>query len=254
MVTWSSRRVVTFTVIRVIRKRKYLILLLTLVAVLVWESSARRAVLGRISSDVSISLVAVTVFLVVFQGWRQRTVALVAGALAVIFNWSRYLPLPEGYRIPQTVAHHALMVVFLGFAVAVILSNIYSTERITGDEVLGTVCGYLLAAGMWANAYSLTELLVPGSLNQSPDLQAFLHAHGRAALLNYFSLVTLTTMGYGDITPARTPATVLAALEAVFGQFYIAVVVAELVGLRLAQAFQSKDGGHRGQESRGSRT
>jgi len=48
--------------------------------------------------------------------------------------------------------------------------------------------------------------------------------------------MTLTTVGYGDITPARPPATALAMLEAIFGQFYIAVVVAELVGLRLAQA------------------
>ena len=59
-------------------------------------------------------------------------------------------------------------------------------------------------------------------------------------MFNYFSLVTLTTMGYGDVTPVRPPATALATLEAVFGQFYIAVVVAQLVGLRLAQAFGPK--------------
>jgi hypothetical protein len=56
------------------------------------------------------------------------------------------------------------------------------------------------------------------------------------ALFSYFSVVTLTTMGYGDITPLRPPADVLAMLEAIFGQFYIAVVVAQMVGLRLAQA------------------
>jgi hypothetical protein len=230
------------------RKRKYLILLVTLVAVLVWESSARRAMLGRASSDVSVTLVALTVFLVVFQGWRQRTVALAAAASAMAFNWSRYLPVPEEYRVSQTAAHHGLMAVFLVFAVAVILSNIFGSEAITGDEVLGTVCGYLLAAATWANAYAVTEILVPGSFTPSPELQAYFSAHGRAALLNYFSLVTLTTMGYGDITPARTPATVLAALEAVFGQFYIAVVVAELVGLRLAQAFGPKESDRRGRE------
>ena len=60
-------------------------------------------------------------------------------------------------------------------------------------------------------------------------------------MFNYFSLVTLTTMGYGDVTPARAPATMLATLEAVFGQFYIAVLVAQLVGLRLAQALQPGD-------------
>jgi voltage-gated potassium channel len=230
-------------------QHKYFMLLLTLVGVLVWESSARRAVLGRVASDVSVTLVALAVFLVVFKGWRQRTVALVAAGLSTALNWSRYLPVPEGYRMPQTVAHHALMVVFLAFAVAVILTNIFESEGITGDEVLGTVCGYLLAAGMWANAYVVTETLVPGSFSPSPELKVFFSAHGRAALLNYFSLVTLTTMGYGDITPARTPATVLAVLEAVFGQFYIAVVVAQLVGMRMTQAFGPKEGRRRGRES-----
>jgi voltage-gated potassium channel len=222
------------------RKRKYLILLFMLVVVLVWESSARRAVVGRAVSDVSVTLVALAVFLVVFQGWRQRTLALAAAGASTLFNWSRYLPLPESYRDSQTVAHHGLMVVFLAFAVGVILGNIFSSETISGDEVIGTVCGYLLAAGVWANAYAVTEVLVPGSFKPSTELQAYFQAHGRGALLDYFSLVTLTTMGYGDITPARTPATVLAALEAVFGQFYIAVVVAELVGMRLAQAFRPK--------------
>jgi hypothetical protein len=53
--------------------------------------------------------------------------------------------------------------------------------------------------------------------------------------------VTLTTMGYGDITPIRHPATSLTWLEAMFAQFYITVIVAQLVGLRLAQALQQAD-------------
>ena len=60
-------------------------------------------------------------------------------------------------------------------------------------------------------------------------------------MFDYFSLVTLTTMGYGDITPARAPATVFATLEAIFGQFYIAILVAQLVGLRLVQASPRDD-------------
>jgi voltage-gated potassium channel len=220
-------------------KRKYLFLLLTLVAVLIWESTTR-AVLGRVASDVSVTLVALTVFLVVFQGWRQRSFALAAVASAMAFRWAHLLPLAREYRFPQALAHHALMVAFLAFAVAVILRNIFASDGITGDEVLGAVSGYLLAAGLWANAYALTEILVPGSFSSSPELQTYFNAHA-GALLNYFSLVTLTTIGYGDITPARTPATVLAALEAVFGQFYIAVVVAQLVGIQLAQALTRRD-------------
>jgi uncharacterized membrane protein len=53
--------------------------------------------------------------------------------------------------------------------------------------------------------------------------------------------VTITTVGYGDVTPVHPPATALANLEVVFGQFYIAIVVAQLVGLQLAQAIAPKD-------------
>jgi hypothetical protein len=57
----------------------------------------------------------------------------------------------------------------------------------------------------------------------------------RRSLLTYFSFMTLTTVGYGDVIPATQPARVLAALEAVTGQFYIAVVMAELIGLKVSQ-------------------
>jgi len=62
--------------------------------------------------------------------------------------------------------------------------------------------------------------------------------HGRIAVLSYVSLSSLTSLGAGVVVPIRPPATILTALEAVFGQFYIAIVVAQLVGARLAQALQ----------------
>ena len=63
----------------------------------------------------------------------------------------------------------------------------------------------------------------------------------RQSLFDYYSFMTLTTVGYGDITPLRPPATSLTWIEAVFGQFYIAVIVAQLVGLKLAQALQQAE-------------
>ena len=63
--------------------------------------------------------------------------------------------------------------------------------------------------------------------------------------MHYFSVVALTTMGDGDTTPMRAPARALAMLEAVFRQFYIALVVARLVALRMAQAFGPREAGSR---------
>jgi hypothetical protein len=62
--------------------------------------------------------------------------------------------------------------------------------------------------------------------------------HGRIAVLSYVSLGSLTSLGSGEVVPVRPPATILTTLEAVFGQFYIAVVVAQLVGARLSHGLQ----------------
>ena len=214
-------------------KRKYLILILTLVALLAVESSTKRS---AVASDFFITLVSLTVFLVVFKRGRERTVAFTAAAAALALIWLRYLPIPIETLLLLEVANHFLQVAFFGFAVVVILRNMLEAEALTGDDVLGTVCGYLLGAGVWANLYAITAIFVPDAFTVSSDLKELSGEHGRTALFNYFSVMTLTTVGYGDITPARPPATALAMLEAIFGQFYIAVVVAELVGLRLAQA------------------
>ncbi len=228
--------------VSVLQQRKYLILILMLVCVLIVQSSAHRVVFGPIVSDVLITLMVLAVFLVVFTRWRERAVAFGVAGASIAVNWSHYLLIPDEHQILQAAAHHVLLALFLSFAVAVILRNIFEGTAITGDEVLGAVCGYVLAAGVWANAYALTEILAPGSFSVNPQLAKELPGlEGRHALFNYFSLVTLTTMGYGDVTPVRTPATALATLEAVFGQFYIAVVVAQLVGLRLAKAFEPKE-------------
>ena len=218
-------------------RHKYLILLLTLVAILVVQSlPGPPRLLSAVLAPVSI----LAVLLVVFRGRGERIVASAGAVAAIAVNWAEFLPLPDEYRVPQAVLHGALRVVVPGLAVGVILRNIFAEKAIAGDEVLGTVCGYLLAAGAWTHLYVLTEVLAPGAFSMAPALTKPLSGPDREAVFYYFSLVTLTTMGYGDITPVRPPATVLATLEAVFGQFYIAVVVAQLVGLRLAQAFEPR--------------
>ncbi len=216
------------------RHHRYLILLVALVSFMLVESFAHRAVLGAFMSDVLMTLAAFAVFLVVFEGWRERAFALVTALAALVFAWTRYLPLGESTVQVHSLIHHVLMMVFLGFAVVVILTNIFARRAVTADDILGTICGYMLAGGCFANAFALAELLVPGSFSVAQESQVLREEHSRTALFNYFSMVTLTTMGYGDVTPVRAPATVIATLEAVFGQFYIAIVVAQLVGLRMA--------------------
>jgi hypothetical protein len=67
----------------------------------------------------------------------------------------------------------------------------------------------------------------------------------RGPVLVYYSFVTMTTVGYGDITPVSPPARTLSWLEAMMGQFYIAVLVAALVGIRISQGMVGKNNGQK---------
>jgi len=222
------------------RKHKYLVLIVTLVLVLVADSWARRSLVEWLSGFLVVVL-ALAVILVVFERRWERVLAWLAGLTALAFSLSRFLPVSPSLIETYAVVHHVFMAGFLGFAVAIILRNIFETRSITGDDVLGTICGYILAAALWANLYSAVAIVVPDAFTLPDSLKGLDDRAGRGALFNYFSVVTLTTMGYGDVTPARPPATAFAMLEAIFGQFYIAIVVAQLVGLRLAQALAPDD-------------
>jgi voltage-gated potassium channel len=135
--------------------------------------------------------------------------------------------------------YHCFATSFLAFAVAVILIRIFQRQTIRTDDVIGALCGYLLTAVAWGNVYALTYFFWPGSFRiADPIASQFGDWHLRRFFFDYFSVMTLTSMGFSDIAPAGAPVYSLTWVESVFGQFYIAVVVAQLVGLRLVQAIK----------------
>jgi hypothetical protein len=99
---------------------------------------------------------------------------------------------------------------------------------------------------IWGHFFALTDRLVPDSFSVSAAIAGQLNEwHTRRALFDYFNFTTLTSLGYGDITPTRAPACTLAWLEVMFGGFYMAVIVAQLVGMKLALAREPRDRGSR---------
>src|SRR5215475_14740881 len=221
-----------------LRERKYLILLLTLLATIVVQPLAHGFLAGVMISNVLRSLLVVTIFFIVFQRRHVRLLALLIGLPVLASNWAHY-NLPEIFEPALAVIHYTFLVAFLGFAVAVILRRIFERKVVGSDDVLGAICDYLLAGISWGSLYLLVESLVPGSFNVNPAIAGQLGGwYSRQSLFDDYSLMTLTTMGYGEITPITPPATSLTWIEAMFGQFYIAVIVAQLVGLRLAEALQ----------------
>lgn len=218
-----------------LRKYKHSILLAALLCVALIESFSHRQILGPTLSDLAITMMMLLVFLIVFHRRVNRLVAFIALAIAVASVLAHYV-LPGSAELPLRLIFHSAALLLTGFATLVILRNIFEQRVVRSDDVLGAVCGYLLAAGAWANLFMLIEIFSPGSFSVGPGFAAALDTwHGRIAVLTYVSLGSLTSVGSGVVVPVQPPATILIPLEALFGQFYIAVVVAQLVGARLSQ-------------------
>jgi hypothetical protein len=98
-------------------------------------------------------------------------------------------------------------------------------KEISANRVIGAISLYFLFGGIWAITYAVLEMLVPGSFTGFSESAS----QGLSSEWLYFSFVTMTTLGYGDLTPLSATAQTLAYIQAVFGQFYIAILVAGLV-------------------------
>lgn len=91
------------------------------------------------------------------------------------------------------------------------------------DRILAGICGYLLIAMFWSNLFHLIEILSPDSFSDPNG--------GELTRIDflYFSLTSLTTLGYGDVLPVTDPARISSVLESVFGVLYLAVFISALV-------------------------
>jgi voltage-gated potassium channel len=107
-------------------------------------------------------------------------------------------------------------------------------HTLTIDSIFATVVAYLLLALLFAQLYLCLLTWDPASFSL-PVEAALRPTHLLQADMTYFSLVTLATVGYGDILPVTNTARMLAMFQAVVGQFYVAVVVAMFVGMYASQ-------------------
>jgi Ion channel len=220
---------------RGLRERKYFALLAGLILTAVLEPAAANWNAGKqILGNVAAGVIIVGVFLVVFeQRWEQC----LAFFLLIFISAANvaHEVLPDRSQT-AAIVFHFLNTLFLTFAVAVILKRIFQRQTIRTDDVVGALCGYLLASAAWGNAYGLVYLFWPGSFLIADAVAWQLGDwHLQRFQFSYFSVMTLTTLGYGEIRPVSSLAYSLRWLESVFGQFYMAVVVAQLVGLSLAR-------------------
>jgi hypothetical protein len=155
----------------------------------------------------------------------------VYGAVVVLVNAPPFnsLAFQAGFRI--------IVIGFYFFAGILIFRDVIAPGDVDLNKLCGSICLYLIIGVFFGQIYQLCDLVDPGCFVL--DLGK-LSRHGvldffeRANLFNYFSFVTLSTLGYGDISPVSRLTRTLAYSEAILGQLYLAVLVSRLVGLHIA--------------------
>lgn len=123
-------------------------------------------------------------------------------------------------------AYLSLLLVFFVSSAWLVASEVLLTGEVNAHKIVGAIALYLLLGLIWSIFYTVILEFSPAALN---GVEAG-PWYDNMPTTTYFSFVTLTTLGYGDISPATPLAEVFVILEAVIGMFYLAVIVASLVG------------------------
>jgi voltage-gated potassium channel len=194
-----------------------------------------RPKLARIITTILFGITLLTAVFTVSRSRTTQVIAVLLGVPAIILQGFNVLAMREGFAIPA----HLFALMFLAYTVCILLGYLFSADRVNVNTICASLCAYLLLGVLWAIGYSLLDILSPTSFSltfASGEEESFMRFGGENSVYPlYYSLVTMTTLGYGDITPASSMARMLAALQAVVGQVYLAVLVARLVGLHISQ-------------------
>jgi voltage-gated potassium channel len=155
-------------------------------------------------------------------GGRHFTVGMAFVIAGVVLN-------VLAINMPAQILQHASILALIGFmlvAITFTMKQVAIGSDISTNRIVGAVCVYLLLGVIWAMAYTIIEMVSPGSFAGFSPMDDL----GWDSEWLYLSFVTMTTLGYGDILPVSATARGFAYMQAVVGQFYIAVLVAGLVG------------------------
>jgi hypothetical protein len=194
------------------------------------------------SFDVFFCLLIGAVMLLVLEEREHRRTAVAFGLLSILGIWIGHGIGGLAGRV-LLVGSHLLAACVFAFALYRILRAVLVNQA-SGDAIFGAVCGYLLLGVIWTLVYSAVETATPGSFTSSTSSQnsttPTVAGRLNRGVLSYYSFITLATVGYGDVTPTTPLTRTLAWIEAITGQFYLAILVAGLVGIKVTQAIKEQ--------------
>ena len=213
-----------------IRMGRFLFLFISIILMMVLRPLLGGVGRLTILTDIFFGAVLISGLWAVSQKRRVFLVALLMAIPAVVLGW-----VPHFVELPLLwILSRVFLAIFFVVMVVFLLSHIRRAKEVTADLIMGAASTYFLMGFLWAFIFFFIETVSPGSfrLEGSPaDMES---------QLIYYSFVTLTTVGYGDVTAASMIARSYSVLEAIIGQLYLTVLVAGLVGLHISQSTERK--------------
>ena len=211
---------------KVLSQRRFFILLVLILAAIVLAPFMEDIFQLKVLMDVFLTAV---FFGIIFAIRSRRAHVVIATALVlplVVATWSKYY-----FMAPElSLTARIFGALFFAYAIVIILQIIARSKEVTKETIFAAIVAYLLIALMWGFIFMILEAVEPGSFF-IPELGTW----KGSTRFYYFSFVTITTLGYGDITPLTSRASSLAITEAVTGQMYMVVLVAWLVGMYVSR-------------------
>ena len=213
-----------------IRADRFLVLLIAIVSLFAIRPFLKGIIGITLLMDIFFTIILLSGAYAVSQKKTAFIIATILLLPALVAHWVNYfISIPYSnfvFLIFETL--------FFTFVTVTILSYLFRAEEITSDVIIAAICAYFLLGLIWALIFSIIESVQPGSFQISEDEESVV------SILFYFSFVTLTTLGYGDVTPISTSARSLALLESIMGQLYLAILIARLVGIHISQSMSKK--------------
>lgn len=213
------------------RQRRFAVLLVILLASLAGSPALSSFGFSPIWFEGLMSLLMLAAVLSLCVEPRQRGFAILMGVPTILLSVVGH-SLPEGISRWVLFWGHLCEITFLFGAAGLIVRSLFNADSLSSDSIFGAICGYLFLGLGWAVLYLMIERFRPGSFDLG---RSFVTSSEPSRIdphvLHYYSFVTLTTVGFGDVTPISPTTRTLAWIEAIAGQFYLAVVVAGLVSM-----------------------
>ncbi|NTV23046.1 MAG: two pore domain potassium channel family protein [Nanoarchaeota archaeon] len=224
MITRTTKKIVDLFD-QSVMKGRLKFLLVSLIALILAYPYLTEGAFETTILNIVFSLILLTGLYVVSYDKSHFFVGLVLALPALGTNWL-------SFSISRSnVLSHISAIIFYVYTIVTLVNYLLKAKEITSDVLFGAISTYLLIGIAFASVFSLVEIVHPNSFNipSSTSGSTFWDE------LFYFSFVTITTSGYGDIVPVSPQARSLSVLEAVIGQMFLAIFISRLVGMYIYQ-------------------